>query len=319
MMSDLSKCVDISVIISTYNRCHILPDAIRSALHQDSGGISYEVLVVDNNSTDDTRHVIESLINENHAELRYIFADKQGVSNARNAGISEARGSILAFMDDDVVAAPNWLAEIKRALDEHPEVDFVGGKVLPVWPIPPPDWLTYDHWSPLALMDYGDSEIPLVSENSKGLISANLAIRSAVFQHVGMFSTEVQLVRDGIGALEDHELLVRIWRAGGKGIYLPNAVVSTRVPLERMKKRYHRRWHTGHGRFYAIMNDPQFERSKLHLLGVPLHQYRQTISDICGWFKNKVQGKSGQAFINEGQLRFFAGYFLQRQRGRLKG
>src|SRR6478672_13557 len=276
----LGRSIDVSIIISTYNRCRILPDAIKSALQQTAKDTDYEVLVVDNNSTDGTREVVESFISD-HPELRYIFAGNQGVANARNAGISQARGRILGFMDDDVRASPNWLAEIKLAFDKHPEAGFVGGKILPVWPVPPPAWLTSDHWSPLAILDYGDSEICLVPENTIGVVSANLAIRREVFQQVGLFSPQFQLVGDGIGALEDHELIVRIWRSGGRGIYLPQAIVTTDVPLERMTKRYHRRWQRGNGHFYALLREPEMERSAAHLFGVPSHVYKEALLDIA--------------------------------------
>src|SRR5437764_2935160 len=127
----MDKQLDISVVIGTYNRCEMLPAALSSVLAQNAGGVNYELIAVDNNSTDKTREVVESFIARGHANLRYIFEGKQGISHARNAGIAAARAPIIAFMDDDVRAPSNWLISIKRAFDEHPEVDFVGGKVLP--------------------------------------------------------------------------------------------------------------------------------------------------------------------------------------------
>jgi GT2 family glycosyltransferase len=268
---------------------------------------------VDNNSTDGTREVVESFIRD-YPELRYIFVGNQGVANARNAGIREARGRILAFMDDDVRASPNWLAEIKLAFDKHPEAGFVGGKILPVWPVPPPAWLTSEHWSPLAILDYGDSEICLVPENTIGVVSANLAIRREVFQQVGLFSPEFQLVGNGIGAIEDHELIVRIWRGGGRGIYLPQAIVTTDVPLVRMTKRYHRRWQRGHGRFYALLREPEMERSAAHLFGVPSHVFKQALLDIVLSLKYSLTLNASKALLHQERIYFFLGYVRQRTR-----
>src|SRR5436305_8400951 len=141
----MNEPFDVSVIISTYNRCEMLPAALESILAQETAGTRYELIVVDNNSTDKTREVVESFIARGHANLRYVFEGKQGLSHARNAGIAAARAPIIAFTDDDVRAASDWVASIKRVFDEHPEVDFVGGKVLPRWEAEPPSWLTPDH------------------------------------------------------------------------------------------------------------------------------------------------------------------------------
>ncbi len=94
--------------------------------------------------------MVESFIQRGHLNLRYIFESRQGLSHARNTGIENSSAPIVALFDDDERVAPNWLASIKRAFDEHSEVDFIGGKILPHWETEPPQWLTSDHWSPLA-------------------------------------------------------------------------------------------------------------------------------------------------------------------------
>src|SRR5690348_3828740 len=96
---------DVSIVITTYNRCGMLEAALDSALAQESGGVRYEVIVVDNNSTDQTREVVERRINEGHANLRYVFEPKQGVSHARNTGVANAAAPVVAFADDDVRVA----------------------------------------------------------------------------------------------------------------------------------------------------------------------------------------------------------------------
>jgi len=151
---------DISAVITTYNRSEMLAKALEAVLSQETGGVRYEVVVVDNNSTDDTRATVEALIAKGHSNLRYVFEPKQGIAHGRNAGIAAARGDIIAFTDDDNVVTPNWIATIKRSFAENPDVDFIGGKILPQWIEPPPKWLTVDHWWPLALLDRGDELHP---------------------------------------------------------------------------------------------------------------------------------------------------------------
>src|SRR5215211_3717110 len=129
----MAEQFDISAIITTYNRCDLLATAIDSLLGQESGGVTYEVIIVDNNSTDRTREAVESFIARGHTNLSYVFEPRQGISYGRNAGIANSKSQIIAFTDDDVYVSKNWIANIKRAFDEHPEVDFAGGRILPRW------------------------------------------------------------------------------------------------------------------------------------------------------------------------------------------
>src|SRR5256885_3014027 len=123
----------ITVVIAAYNRSEMLKATLNSVLNQESNNISYEVIVVDNNSTDNTKQVVENLIVEGHQNLRYLFEPRQGCSHARNTGVAAACSEIIAFADDDVRVTKDWIANIKRAFDSHPEIDCVGGKVLPRW------------------------------------------------------------------------------------------------------------------------------------------------------------------------------------------
>jgi hypothetical protein len=169
--------------------------------------------------------------------------------------------------------------------------------------------------SPLALQDYGDEPFYVNAENSLCLVSANLAFRRDVFSCIGPFAPELQRVKDGIGSMEDLELLTRYWRAGGDSLYLPSLIVTTEVPFARTTKKYHRRWHRGHGRFYALMRSPDFERSsKRALFGVPAHLYRQSVIDAVNWVGCSMLGRSDRAFFYETRLRFFAGFFKTRKK-----
>jgi glucosyl-dolichyl phosphate glucuronosyltransferase len=304
---------DVAVIICTYNRCEMLPKALDSMLSQESGGIRYEVIVVDNNSTDQTRLVCESYLSRGHHNMRYIFEAKQGISHARNTGISNARAPILAFTDDDVCVADNWVARIKQTFEENPGADGIGGKVLPQWESEPARWLTREHWGPLALLDFGDSPVSVNASNPICLIGANFAFRREVFDHIGLFSPTLQRVGSGIGSMEDHELLLRLWRTNRQTLYTPDIVVKADVQSERLTKQYHRKWHTGHGHFYAIMREEEIERSNARLFDVPAHLYKQALVNSLMWIKHKLYGESDDAFLYETRLCFFRGFFRTRR------
>ena len=308
----------LSIVLPTFNRSAELPAAIESALDQTAPSDRYEILVVDNNSPDRTAETIAAIAAAHAGRVRYVFEARQGVSYARQAGIDVARAPIIAFFDDDVRVSPNWVETILRTFDEHPELECIGGRVLPRWSTTPPGWLTSSHWAPLALQDLGDEPMVVSSENPRGLISANLACRKRLLDRIGGFSPEFQRVKDGIGSLEDDEWNRRLWKSGGKALYVPDLITTTDVPSSRLTRAYHRRWHRGHGRFYALLRADEIERSTVGtLFGVPAHMYRAALGDAAAWIVAAITGRTDEAFCHEVRLRFFRGFFAQRLSERL--
>jgi len=247
----MERCA-LSVVLCTYNRAAQLRSAL-DALVAQVGDVPYEVLVIDNNSTDDTHAVVQRTAASAGCPVQYAIERTQGLSSARNRGIELARAPIVAFCDDDVRVAPDWVQQIVRAFDEHPDIDYVGGRVLPRWTQTPPRWLTTAHWSPLALQDYGPESFVTSRERAICLVGANLAFRRRIFERIGSFTPELGRIKDGIGSTEDHDLQLRVWRAGMRGLYVPAAIAHADVTPDRMVKSYHRRWHRGHGRHCAAM------------------------------------------------------------------
>src|ERR1043166_9448109 len=154
---------DLSVVICTYNRPELLRLALTTLLRQSPANLTYEVVVVDNNSTPETRAVVDELA-QTDPRIRYVRETRQGNAYARNIGVAEARAPIVAFLDDDVTVRDNWMEIIARTLKET-HVDFIGGKVLPRWEEPPPSWLGIAHRAPLAALDYGRAPFFLHSHN----------------------------------------------------------------------------------------------------------------------------------------------------------
>jgi glycosyltransferase involved in cell wall biosynthesis len=303
---------DISVVLPTYQRKASLLRTIESVLAQQVRS-RFELIVVDNNSSDGTGDAVARVARTAPVPVRCVLETRQGVSHARNAGIAAARAPIVAFVDDDVRVAPDWLERIAEAMAAHPAIECVGGKVLPDWEGPPPDWLTRDHWGPIALLDQGDAVRELDAEHNFCLLTANMACRREAFERTGPFRADFQRVRNGIGSLEDHDWLLRFWAAGGRALYLPRALAVTDVPVSRMRKAYHRRWHTGHGHYWALLREPSFERTDTgRLLGVPAHAYRSAAADALGWAGRLLRFDAAGAFLYETRLRFFLSYFRTR-------
>ena len=302
-----------SVITSTYNRGELLDRAVRSVLAQRAETTPpFELIVIDNNSTDTTRQIVERFARVD-GRVRYLFEPQQGVSYGRNAGIREARAPLIAILDDDMRAEPDWVAAIVRAFREHPEADVVGGRVLPLWPAAPPVWLTREHWGPLGLVDHGDAPIIVTLERPICLVGGG-ACRRTVFDVVGLLAADFQRVKDGIGSLEDHEFLLRVLRTGRKGVYDPRIVAHGEIQPDRLERAYHRRWHTGHGHFHALLRSEDMEQTSVTLFGVPGHLYRQAMGNVVGWVRAKAVGEPARAFHHEVRLRFFRGFFRTRRR-----
>src|SRR6476469_8906505 len=132
MTTSAAPAPDVSVVVATYNRCDTVRVTIESLMNQERAGFEYEVIVVDNNSTDDTRRTIDDLRNKpGYENLYYFFEEQQGVSYARNRGIAAARAPVLAFTDDDIRPANDWVRSINDAFIRFPQADCIGGKVLP--------------------------------------------------------------------------------------------------------------------------------------------------------------------------------------------
>jgi glucosyl-dolichyl phosphate glucuronosyltransferase len=305
---------EISVVISTYNRRDSLAAAIESILAQPEAP-AFELAVVDNNCTDGTAALIHRYV---HADprVRYVFEAKQGVSHGRSAGIRAAQADIIAFTDDDVVVGSGWIREIKATFDRQPECGCIGGKVLPHWPSPAPDWLTPQHWAPLALLDYGEAQA-LGAGNPKCLITANMAVRREVFKQVGYFEPALQKTKDSTCSMEDREIQERYWRAGGSCWFNPVLVVHAQIQPARLSKDYHRRWHFNHGALHAVLRDPEMERSGTRILGIPGHILRRLVRESGQSVWDALRGCGPSSFDHEVQARFCAGFVRERLRQRL--
>jgi glucosyl-dolichyl phosphate glucuronosyltransferase len=305
--------VDATVLICTFNRAADLEKALACTLAQDTGGrFSYEVLVVDNNSTDDTRQVVERFVAAGHSNLRYLFEGRQGRSHALALGVAEARGGIYALSDDDVIVGRDWLRTIVDTFSARPDVAFVGGKVMPLWEAQPRPWLTPRHWSAIALSDYGDRPLVVDRDNQICLLAASF--RSDVVRAIGGYRENLGVSKDKIGGTEDVDLFARLYRNGYRGLYLPTLVIHHKVAPNRTTKSYHRRWHVGHGRFYAVMRADDIEVGAHRLFDVPAHLFRQAVVDALGWLTHAARGRFDDAFWYETRLRFFYGFLRERRR-----
>lgn len=240
----LIRLMKITVILCTYNRCQSLARALNSvAASTLPKDIEWEVLVVDNNSSDQTREVVEEFSRRFPARFRYLLESQPGKSRALNAGVSNAHGDVLAFMDDDVIVDPAWLRNLTAGLEDG-EWAGAGGRILPQGGFSPPHWLAlngpYAMGGILAFFDLGDDP----GELKHAPFGTNMAFRKTMFEKHGVFRTDLgpspdpKIPRPN----EDTELGRRLMAAGERLRYEPSAVVYHGVPGERLRKKYFLTW-----------------------------------------------------------------------------
>jgi glucosyl-dolichyl phosphate glucuronosyltransferase len=302
--------------MSTFNRCEQLPKALDALLAQ-ATHVPFEVIVVDNNSTDGTKAVVaERLSRAPH--IRYVFEPTQGLPHARNAGVHAATAPIIAFTDDDVEVGPEWVETVKRAFDDYPDVDMIGGRVRPIWPEQVPAWVTRSQLGPFALGERGDAPIRVSKDNAAPcLVGANFAFRREVFDRVGLFDPAYT-------KSQDREIQLRLWRAGGVGLYVPWLAINVEIPADRLTKQYFRYWYTIYGIYHSRMRlldlldrDGRLaEPTGRIVFGVPAFLYRQLIESGWHWLSAALRRDATKAFHWENRGRYLFSYIRERWRTR---
>jgi glucosyl-dolichyl phosphate glucuronosyltransferase len=311
-----------SVVIATYNRASDLRDTLSSLAGLRPHG-DWEVIVVDNNSSDDTRAVVEAAIPSFPAPLRYLFEREQGRSPALNAGIRLAQGTIIATTDDDVRVEPDWLDRAAEGL-ERLNCDYVGGRVLPIWGAPRPAWLPNHggkQWAVIALLDYGPEPLEFGARVPLGV---NMAFRREAFARAGLLDPHTGRKAGTLLGQEVREWCIRARVAGVRGFYVPEMVVQHIIPAARLTKAYFRRWFYWRGisraRLYekAGLDMESPERTTLdfrtvpHVMGVPRYLFRKAASRVTAFIRAAVHRDAIAMFDHELWLWFFAGIVRER-------
>ena len=239
--------MNITVILCTYNRCQSLAKALGSvAVSTLPTSIEWEVLVVDNNSRDQTREVVQDFCDRYPGRFRYLFEPRPGKSFALNSGIRESRGEILAFMDDDVTVEPTWLQNLTAALDGD-QWAGAGGRIVLRWPASLPNWLSVDGpyaRHPFPGFDQGHEARELIGPP----FGTNMAFRRKLFEKYGGFRTDLGPEPGSEIRAEDTEFGRRVVAAGERLRYEPSAVVYHPVPEDRIGKKFFLKWRFDYGR-----------------------------------------------------------------------
>ena len=323
------KVTSVSVLICTYNRARLLRETLRALLAAPPPkDFQVEIIVVDNNSTDNTPLVIAEAARVSPMPVIGLREAAQGKSFALNRGLEAATGDIIALTDDDVWPDPDWLTRIVATFRAR-EVTFVFGKVLPRWgTLPPPELLTQkaqDIWGPLAIVDYGDEPVDYVASSTgqRLPIGANLAFVRQALIAIGGWRTDLGKVNNTLISGEDHEIFMRLRRRNlYAGRYDPDISVRHFVPAARLTRAYFRRWFYWHGKTQALMLDdlyPDLDMQQVpRIFGVPRFLYRQSGEQLWSWLRSLRRGDALAVLTEELRALQHAGLLLEcwkRRRG----
>ncbi len=302
----------LSVVIPTYNRAKLLDLTLKSlAKAERPDGLELTVVVVDNNSGDDTKSVVESW--KSQLPLVYIFESRQGKSRALNTGIENSDSDLIGMIDDDEEVAETWLVELARVfLARWNEVDFIGGRYTPCWEVPPPSWLPKQYTGVVGFSNPGEEELPYGGDFKGMMPGGNAVVKLSALREVGLYNENLGPVGKDLMGCEDDDMYQRLLGAGKHGIYCPKLTIYHRVPAYRLTKKYFRRWCYGWGASQSVIDQhrPQFDGPRV--FGVPRFMFGDGVRGALKMLSSMVRLKSDEAFAHELSLWILAGYFRER-------
>jgi glycosyltransferase involved in cell wall biosynthesis len=248
----------ISVCICTYNRSLSLRRTLESLATQVDLSAPTEVLIVDNNCSDDTAQIVEQF--REKLPMRRLVETRQGLSHARNRAVAEAQGDLLLFTDDDVRFASGWLTAYRDAVRRFPEASYFGGRIVPGWDQSKPRWIGDQ---PLPLLDgalvwfdHGvETRLFLATEQLP--FGASFAVKRTLFEKIGIFRVDLGTGGAALGRGEETEFLARAQGAGAVGVYVGEALCFHAYDPRRLTLAGLYRYGTASGRSHnAIANQP---------------------------------------------------------------
>lgn len=300
--------MDFSVIICTYNRATNLPECLsRLAEQKNVTDLKWEVLLVDNNSTDATRQTIETLAQALPITIRYTFEPQQGLNYARNRGANESLGKYFCYVDDDIHVSCRWLKALYDSLRSN-DADAVGGRIHLDAAIKLPAWITPDMYGFLGYQDLGDA--PFQMDGVKNYpFGGNMAFNRRVINSIGLFNPK--LGRKGSGQKRgelfkgaETDYFHRLAATNARIFYQPEAIVYHQILPFQLKQRYFRLIHYNAGYQKAFHDSARYDRQ---LSGIPLFIFPQFARSVWRYFSKLVTKGPNLAFRQQMTVGNFLG------------
>ena len=293
-----------TVLICTHNRAPLLAQTL-AAVASLRYAAPWEILVVDNGSTDETPKVVADAAAAHQVPIRYAHEERAGKSAALNTGIKHAVGHYIAFTDDDACPREDWLEQLERGFAAF-GADWLFGPVVPQWPAEPPEWFCDDLRGNFALLDYGPRPLT-VESRAYTFFGVNCAVHRTALAKSGPFREDLGVFgAEGVGGGEDIEMFERSLRQGLRIVYTPDAVVSHVIGPEKLTKGFHRNktWISRQTYYRLVRRDSGHMPS---ILGVPRYHFVLALKDLLHYATNTAQMQHGKAFYHELRLIRFGG------------
>jgi L-malate glycosyltransferase len=293
----------LTVLMVTHNGARTLPTVLDAYCKLDPPAGDWNMIVVDNASTDTSKHIIASFISR--LPLTYIFEPTLGKSAALNAGLRRITGDLVVMTDDDAVPEPDWLARMRTAADSLPSFAIFGGAIVPHWEVPPPSWLFKLPQCTLAITDPSWEEGPSVAARVYG---PNLAVRAEIIKSGYQFDTSWGPVGSRYRMGEDTEFVQRLSKAGFRAWHCKSAVVAHMIRKEQMKKPWMLRRAKRFGSAFYQWEYEEYSPSRpVLLLGTPRYMIREVLEQAIRVVGAKLTKDSDAVFKERWQLCYLAG------------
>jgi glycosyltransferase involved in cell wall biosynthesis len=261
--------MSVTVAICTFNRAESLRRTLESlAAMRVPSALAWELIIVNNNSTDHTDLIIEEY--RDRLPLRRDFEPRHGLSNARNCAIDMAKGEYIVWTDDDVVVDAGWLTAYFEAFRRWPDAAVYGGRIKPRYEPPVPRWISESEsvvGSAFAIRDFGNEVQPLSVAESRIPYGANFAVRAAE-QRVFRYDPDLGLAPNRRRGGDEIDVVTQLLMSGAKGYWLPQAKVEHCIGRERQTVRYIAAYYEGWGETCAF-RDAAVTAAEPFWLGIP--------------------------------------------------
>ena len=236
----------ISVVVCTYKRVDFLVKCLVALAEQDFPKNEYEIVLINNNSPDNTDQVCREFIASNPSlHIQYYIETQQGLSYARNRGIELSKGEIVIFLDDDAIARPGYLQKMNLFFDTYPQAVACGGRIYPLFESERPKWMSKYLLSLTASINMGD-QVKKFSRK-KYPVGANMAFKKFVFEKYGMFDVNLGRRGDNLEGSEEKAIFYQLYRDNICVYYVPDAIVDHAIPDKRLTYDYFKRLAEGVG------------------------------------------------------------------------
>ena len=302
--------MELDVLIGTYNRADLLPRALASLLEAEvPPGLTARVTVIDNNSNDGTREVVESWQERFGGRLSYLFESKQGRAHALNLGIANTTGDLIGIFDDDEEIEAGWYKTVYEAFQD-PTLDFIGGPCLPRWGAPQPHWLPRSYPGVIGWIDGGDRVLTYGVDYDGILMGGNAVLRRSVYERVGNYAVGLGPTGKRIMLGDDQDLFHRLMGAKLRGHYRPDLIIFHYVPPTRLTKKYYRRWCFWNGVSLGVIDRYRPAPVK-YLAGVPRWLYGKAARNVLRMGREVLRPNrdAAQFFARELSVWDLAGFF----------